>query len=66
MALEDGEAAAASAQFARQQLVVDVEDDVREEELGAWNGDERGNLHMMSARQLVIPPPPIPNSQLTK
>ena len=32
MALEDGEAAA---QFAREQLVVDVEDDVREEEVGA-------------------------------
>ena len=38
MALEDGEAAA---QFAREQLVVDVEDDVREEEVGACKR-ERG------------------------
>ena len=44
MALEDGEAAA---QFAREQLVVDVEDDVREEEVGACKREReretRGN-----------------------
>ena len=40
VALEDGEAA--PAQFAREQLVVDVEDDVREEEFGAWKREEEG------------------------